>query len=171
MELGPFIRKVHEQLDAAAALGDERTREIAAALSASADAAVRIAILNALSEATGELTDALASGEGNRPVAVTMHLEGEAVRFQVNAPPVEREEPPTPRPDDGDASARISLRLPEGLKSEIEKAAGRAEVSVNSWLVRAASHALRHDSDDSGAGWQARHGGRSANRVTGWVTG
>jgi len=38
-------------------------------------------------------------------------------------------------------SARISLRLPESLKSTVEKAAAREGVSTNAWLVRAIARA------------------------------
>jgi predicted HicB family RNase H-like nuclease len=38
-------------------------------------------------------------------------------------------------------SARISLRLPESLKSAVEKAADREGVSTNAWLVRAIARA------------------------------
>lgn len=38
---------------------------------------------------------------------------------------------------DDEMTARITLRLPEALKSEIEGAAGRAGTSVNAWIVRA----------------------------------
>ena len=37
---------------------------------------------------------------------------------------------------------RINLRLPEHLKTRVEEAAGRAGLSVNAWLVRAATAAL-----------------------------
>jgi hypothetical protein len=40
-----------------------------------------------------------------------------------------------------DLSARISLRLPESLKSTVEKAAEREGISVNTWLVRAIARA------------------------------
>ena len=40
-----------------------------------------------------------------------------------------------------DLSARITLRLPDSLKSSIETAAAREGVSVNTWLVRALARA------------------------------
>jgi predicted HicB family RNase H-like nuclease len=38
-------------------------------------------------------------------------------------------------------SARISLRLPESLKTAVEQAAAREGVSTNTWLVRAIARA------------------------------
>ncbi len=67
---------------------------------------------------------------------------------------------------------RINLRLPEHLKSRVEEAAGRAGLSVNSWLVRAATAAL----DGSGSRSQGRPSQRddwrapsAGQRFTGWV--
>jgi predicted HicB family RNase H-like nuclease len=56
--------------------------------------------------------------------------------------------------------ARISLRLPEGLKVAIEAAATREGVSVNSWLVRSLARAV-----GSGGGGGRRGAG---NRLTGF---
>jgi HicB-like protein involved in pilus formation len=55
--------------------------------------------------------------------------------------------------------ARISLRLPEGLKVAIEAAATREGVSVNAWLVRSIARAV------SGGGGGRRSAG---NRLTGF---
>jgi hypothetical protein len=51
----------------------------------------------------------------------------------------EEPQPVAPHTGDDEASARITLRLPEGLKAGIEAAATREGVSVNAWLVRALS--------------------------------
>ena len=59
MNLADAGQQVRDQILAAAALGDDRTREIAAALSQAADAAVRLAVLQALTRASTELADAL----------------------------------------------------------------------------------------------------------------
>ncbi|MDQ2836535.1 MAG: hypothetical protein M3Y42_10730 [Actinomycetota bacterium] len=167
MELSAFTEQVQQQLLSAAALGDERTREVAAALATTSQSAVRMAILDALAAASAEVTEALyQAGDPRTSAAVTMHLDGERVRFKVSVPPTEDAEPARERPDDGEASARISLRLPESVKAEIEQAAGQAEISVNSWLVRAATTALRGGSS-GGDSWHTSHG----RRITGWVTG
>ena len=42
----------------------------------------------------------------------------------------------------GGKLARISLRLPESLKTSVERAAEREGISVNAWLVRAVAQAL-----------------------------
>jgi len=67
----------------------------------------------------------------------------------------------------GAASARINLRLPDDLKSRVEAAAGRAHVSVNTWLVRAAATVLDADQHQrTGTTFAADESGQ---RFTGWV--
>lgn len=173
MELEPLTHQVHDQLTAAAALGDDRTRDIAAALATTVRSSVRLAILDALTAATGEITDALyAAGNGSASPAITVHLDGaDTVRFTVTGPPAEPAEP-AGRTEDGETTARISLRLSDSLKADIERAASQAEVSVNSWLIRAASNALRGSSSDwSNWTMPGHQHGRGAQRITGWVTG
>lgn len=139
MHLDPHVASVHDQLTAAAALGDDRTREIAESLATAAAPAVRLAILDAISAAADEITSALLDYPGSP--AVTSRLDGDEVRVEVRASAPTEAEPP--RTDDGEASARISLRLSEALKADIDAAAERDGVSVNTWLVRAATAALR----------------------------
>ena len=58
--------------------------------------------------------------------------------------------------EDG-ASARISLRLADSLKDQVEGAAAREGVSVNTWIIRTLARAVTHP---------AR---RSRNRLTGFA--
>jgi hypothetical protein len=167
MQLDDYVQQVQEQLGAAAALGDDRTRELAATLATAAAPAVRLAILAALAAAADEITAALLDTPGAPTVAV--HLDADDIRIAVGTSPTEPAQPS--RPDDGDTTARISLRLSEALKAEIDDAASRSEISVNTWLVRAATAALGATSAGShgASGW----GGRGANshHVTGWING
>ena len=53
------------------------------------------------------------------------------------------EEPTAATPGTDDAfTARITLRLPESLKVQIDVAASREGVSTNSWIVRALARGL-----------------------------
>jgi hypothetical protein len=173
MELDSYVGQVREQLVAAASLGDDRVREVANALAAAALPAVRLAILGALAAAADEITAALLDRPGSPTVAV--HLDpggagdtggagGTDVRIAVTNDAAEESIPP--RADEGDASARISLRLSETLKTEIDSAATSAGVSVNTWLVRAASAALGSMSNGPSGGR-----GASTQHVTGWING
>jgi hypothetical protein len=185
MNLADAGHQVRDQILAAAALGDDRTREIAAALAQAADSAVRLAVLQALTRASTELADALSDAATIRGLTwipeISVQLDGDRLGFAVTA--VEAE-PADSRADTAagtggaagsdrpEATARISLRLTEALKAGIEQAADRADISVNSWLVRVATAALHEDPSRTGAdGWASRQSGRGGKRISGWVTG
>lgn len=58
------------------------------------------------------------------------------------------------------AMARISLRMPESLKGQVDAAATTAELSANAWIVRAVSQALH-------AGTPSKS--RRSRQVSGWL--
>lgn len=166
MQLEPHLAQVPRQLAAAAALGDERTREIAEALATAALPAVRLALLAALSELAEEITAGLLDHPGSPAVAV--RLDGDELGVDIRSLAVA--DPPPARREDGDPNARISLRLSDTLKAEIDAAAEHDGVSVNTWLVRAAAQALRPTTFDSVPGPRSR-ARRDAHHVTGWING
>ena len=125
-----FVDAVRADLEAAAAVGGEALVEAAGRLSAALDASMRLALLDALSEASMELTRQLAAGR------IEVRLAGREVELTYVA------DTPAPSAAEDDASARITLRLPERLKADAEAAAAREGVSTNAWLVRAVSAAL-----------------------------
>jgi hypothetical protein len=182
MNLNDTGQRVREQLTAAAALGDERTREIAGTLAQAAESAVRLVVIEALSRASTELADALTDAATLQGLSwapeISVQLDGERLGFAVavsqpvTGPADTSTSEPVEVADRGEATARISLRLSESLKAAIERAADRAEISVNSWLVRLATDALQakptEPATETHAPW---HGNRGGNRVTGWVTG
>ncbi|MDR1998708.1 MAG: toxin-antitoxin system HicB family antitoxin [Frankiaceae bacterium] len=177
MQIEPYIERVAEQLMASAALGDARTQEIAAALGETAHSAIQLALLQAVSGAAEEITAALFEVGAPGAPTVAAHFDGGELAFRVT---LSEDPSPPPAADEKDATARISLRLSESLKSEIEQAAEREAVSVNAWLVRAARHLLSRSAPGWGAamgGWAgwgpggpaAARGGQ--HRITGWVSG
>jgi len=175
MELQPHLAQVQEQLRAAAALGDERTQQVADALATAALPAVRLAVLNAMAGAADEITAALLDFPGSPVVSVRLDGDDVAVDVHATSPAVDAEEP---RRDDGEATARISLRLSEALKAEIDKAAEQEGISVNTWLVRAAGAALRPGPFGAfGPGFPFNGAGRGRGRsnnphhVSGWING
>lgn len=177
MQLDRHIAQVQEQLRAAAALGDERAREIADALATAAAPSVRLAVLGALTEAADEITAALLDFPGSPAVGVRLDGDQLAVDVHVNEP---GNEPDDTRRDEGEPSARISLRLTEALKADIDAAAEQEGVSVNTWLVRAASAALRPGpfagfgpafGPPFGPGGRGRGRGRGDHHITGWING
>lgn len=168
MDLSPFVDALRRDVAAAAELGGDDARALAERLTGPLESAIRLALLEALTTAADEITRELAPG------SVEVRLRGREAGFVVTppaaepgpapatAPPVDR--PGTPEGDEG-ATARINFRLPDQLKARIEDAAGREGLSVNAWLVRAATAAVR---GDRGAPTESR-APRSGQRFTGWV--
>jgi predicted HicB family RNase H-like nuclease len=177
MQLHEHLAKVQEQLRAAAALGDERTQQVADALATAAIPSVRLAVLNALAGAADELSAALLDFPGSPVVSVRLDGDDVAVDVHPTSAGVDAEEP---RRDDGEPTARISLRLTETLKAEIDRAAEQEGVSVNTWLVRAATAALRPAPFggfgpgfpfNAAAGGRGRGRGSNPHHVSGWING
>jgi predicted HicB family RNase H-like nuclease len=77
---------------------------------------------------------------------VSAQLPSGHVEVRISGQDVEmvyvEEEQAAGAPSGDDASARITLRLPEALKTSVEGAAAREGVSVNTWIVRALARAL-----------------------------
>ncbi|WP_448627423.1 toxin-antitoxin system HicB family antitoxin [Geodermatophilus sp. URMC 64] len=142
MDLSDYVEALRTSLTAAAAAGGEQARETARLLADTMEPAVRLTVTNALSDMAAEVTAALEGG------LVDIRVRGRDPEVVV-VPPVHHEpaeEPEAPDEDAGDddgSVARISLRLPEQLKSRAEAAAAASGVSLNAWLVRAVSGALR----------------------------
>jgi hypothetical protein len=189
MDLGPYLENIQRQLAAAGEAGGAETRAVAERLTAPLDAAIRLALQDALATAAEEITCELAPG------SVELRLRGGHPEFVVVPPSVEVAGPAQPwdfderaaagrtgtgrtgtaalaglsfPPVEGDEGgmARINLRMPDQLKSRIERAAGREGLSVNAWLVRAAGAALDRASPTGGG---RRRGPPGPQRYQGWA--
>jgi hypothetical protein len=62
--------------------------------------------------------------------------------------------------------SRINLRMPDHLKARIEQAAASEGLSVNAWLVRAATAALERTGPPRP---HERRAAQGAERYTGWA--
>ena len=132
MEMARFIQALESDLAAVAAVGDEQTRATAERVLQAIRGSAGLRLLDALGEAALELSAQLPDGH------VEVRLVGQDPALVYVG---EEEAPPEPAADDG-LTARITLRLPESLKTTIEAAAAREGISVNSWLVRALSRGV-----------------------------
>ncbi len=173
MDLTPFVHSVRQELAVAAEAGGEEARALADRLTAPLASAIRLTLLDALSAAAEEITRDLAPG------SVEVRLRAGEAAFAVTLPEADQPadtgyttqtpEPEEPGVDDDSAQVRINLRLPESLKARIEEAAAEEGRSVNAWIVRAATAALRPATrpappPPSGG---SRRGGK---HFTGWVS-
>jgi HicB family len=150
MQLQRFIDALKADLTAVAELGDDTTADAAGRLVFTLQASLGLRLLDALSEAVLELNDKLPAGH------VEVRLTGQDPEFVYVS-----DEPEAPAAAADEAhTARITLRLPEALKGQVEKAAAREGISVNTWIVRALGRT------STSAPTQ-----QSGNRLTGYARG
>lgn len=132
MQLEGYVEALREDLARVAALGDEATARAADLLAGVLESSLARRLQDALTEAALEVSSQLPHGH----VEVRL-VGGEPELVYVDEPGAERVDP-----TEEAYSARITLRLPESLKSKIETTAAASGVSVNTWLVRALTRAL-----------------------------
>ncbi len=182
MDITPYVDSLRRDLVAASEAGGDEVRQAAERLAMALDPSARLALMEAISHAAAEITAELPSG------SVDVRLNGRDLDFVVQGtvpvPPAPPAPPTTPGLDDNEDEgglARITLRIPESVKTKAEEKAGRAGQSLNTWLVnvvRSATNdnAINVDIDLSsipfldgrspfGAGGRSKH----TKRMTGWV--
>jgi len=152
MDLQPYVDNIQRQVVVAAEAGGDEARLLVDRLLSPLDAAIRLTLQDALVAAVEEITCELAPG------SVELRLRGRDPEFVVTAAVAEQSAADLadsddlrtsgkPRnvdvveADDG-AVSRINLRMPDQLKGRVERAAAGEGLSVNSWLVRAATAAV-----------------------------
>ena len=141
MQMAHHLHAIQEDLAAAAALAaDEPTAEAARRLSQALGSSLHLRLLDIVSEAAAELSAAV-------PGRIDVRLAGRDPDLVY----VEEDEEPAPAATTGEdaLSARITLRLPESLKLQIELAASGENASVNSWIIRALARGLESRSTRS----------------------
>ena len=128
MQTAKFVEKLERDLASVAALGDDAVAEAAERLAQALRGSAGMRLVETLGEAALEISAQLPEGH------VEVRLAGpDPELVYVGSQPTE---PPAVPAEDG-LTARITLRLPESLKRELEGAAAREGVSLNTWLVRA----------------------------------
>jgi hypothetical protein len=182
MDLTPYVETLRQDLLVAAEPGGPEAQALAERLTAPLESATRLILLDALSAAAGEITTDIAPG------SVDLRLRGREPSFVVTLPPAEPAyddsaaapgaapgagpggTPGRPGEDDDSAMTRINLRLPQDLKDRVEEAARSSGLSVNAWLVRAATSGLTSGGTggEGPPGWVSR-AARGGDRFTGWV--
>ena len=171
MDLQEYVDSIQRHYAAAADAGGEEARAVAERLFAPLEAAIRLALQDALAGAAEEITTELAPG------SVELRLRGRQPEFVVTLPPADTPSaadaaevagrlpaPPIAEGDEGGV-ARIHLRLPEHLKVRVDETAAREGLSVNSWLVRATSAALERTASPLP---RPRRSPQGSQRYTGW---
>lgn len=140
MDLAPYVEALRSDLYRAAEAAGPETRAHAERLLLALDPAVRMAVMEALSDAAAEITQQL------HAEAVEVRLKGREPQFVVSATqPTESAPAEEAAGDDDDttAVARITVRIPESLKTRAEEAAADRGQSLNTWIVAAIRRAAR----------------------------
>ncbi len=148
MQLDGYVQTLREDLARVAAIGDEQTARSAELLAVALESSLSRRLQEALAEAALELSAQLERGRvevriaGGDPELVYVGDEGSADLDTAEQA----------------LDARITLRLPESLKSRLEAAAATRGVSLNTWLVQTLSRLLE----------QRPSAGRTRHRLTGY---
>ncbi|WP_193608614.1 pilus assembly protein HicB [Nocardioides lijunqiniae] len=180
MDITPYVDSLRRDLLAAAEGAGPEAREIAERLGFALDPAARLALMEAISQAAAEITAEMPAG------GVDVRLSGRELDFVVDTPaPAPTAPPVAPAPpapggeaeEDGGV-ARITLRLPESVKTRAEDAAAQAGQSLNTWLVNVVRSATHHgsinvDIDLSSIPFLGKDpfggGNKPGRRMTGWI--
>jgi hypothetical protein len=131
MNISAILDALRTDVETTAEGGDKKTTEAVIRLGRLLEASVRVQIMDAMSEAASELSQELPTGR------VEVRIAGGDISLTF----VRDQDEPADVPVDED-SARITLRLPESLKTQAESSASQEGISMNTWLVRAVKRAL-----------------------------
>jgi hypothetical protein len=133
MQMAPYVQALQEDLARAASLaGDEAAHEAGRRLAEALESSLQLRLLDVL----GEIALSLNSQVPGRVEVRLAGREPELVYVE------EEEAEPAATGGDDALTARITLRLSDSLKAQIEVAAARESLSVNSWIVRALARGL-----------------------------
>jgi hypothetical protein len=133
MQMAPYVQALQEDLANAASLaGDEAAQEAGRRLAQALEPSLQLRLLDLLSEVALSLNSQV-------PGRVEVRLAGREPELVYT----DEEEPePAAAPADDALTARITLRISDTLKAQVELAASREGLSVNSWIVRALARGL-----------------------------
>jgi HicB family len=150
MKMSLVVEGLRADVISVGELGDDTVAEVAERIAELLARSVPGRMLDLLSDAAAELSAELPEGR------VEIRVAGDDVDLAY----VEEQRDTDPVRDGtsgGELSARITLRLNEGLKNRVEEGAAREGVSVNTYIVRTL---------ERGASAQRTKGGR--NRLHGY---
>jgi hypothetical protein len=170
MDITPHVETLRQDLTRAAEVGGIEVEVAAERLLAALDPAMRLALMDVLSQAAAEISEQLPG------VAIEVRLKGREPEFAVSGAPPQASGPASGaaapdeplETDDGEAVARITLRLPEALKTRAEALAASRGQSLNTWLVAAARAAATGDGPHHHSHGPGRYG-LGGKRITGWA--
>ncbi|MGO0575295.1 toxin-antitoxin system HicB family antitoxin [Ornithinimicrobium panacihumi] len=162
MNLQPYLAAVGEDLSRATALADDHTREVAARVATAVEPALRLALVQALSDAAAQITTQLDGAvvtlrmDGRDPELVVQDLPGTTDGTTDGTSGTQDEQ--------DDDIARVTVRIPEPLKKRAESLAAGADQSLNTWIVAAIRRATTTDRPGTTSSPRSH-----SRRITGWA--
>lgn len=163
MELSEHVEGLRRELAAVTKVGGDQVAQAGALIADALESPVRLMLLDVLSSAADEISGKL--GEA----VVEVRLSAGRPSFAIVPALAEPTDGPAEeaQPEEESGTSRVTLRLPDGLKARTEAAAASEGLSLNAWLVRAASRAL---ADPGGGEPPLRRGTRGpGQRITGYA--
>lgn len=125
MKMSKFTDLLSADLKALGQLGGPDLESAVSRLIPTLAPVLRTRLLEALTEVAGELKEQIPGAH------IQARLDGDEVEL------IYLQDESTSREIPSELNARITLRLPEDLKSRIETAATKEGISLNSWLLKA----------------------------------
>jgi hypothetical protein len=151
MKMSLVVDVVRSDVASVGELGDEVVAEVAERIADLLGRSLPARILELLSDVAAEVSAELPDGRAE------VRVSGDDVGLAyVEDRPVAGGDTET-----SDLTARITLRLSEGLKARVEEGAGREGVSVNTYVVRTL---------ERGSSANRYRTGRAGNRLRGYGT-
>jgi len=153
MQTAQFVESLQADLRELAQLGGEELVQAAHRLEGAVKQAATLRLIEALTQIALEVSSQLPNGHldvrvaGQDPELVYVEEQREQAQAAQTA-------------EDG-LNARITIRLPESLKTALEQAADQEGLSVNAWLVRALQRAV--------SGVTAKGAIRTGKRISGYA--
>jgi predicted HicB family RNase H-like nuclease len=151
MKMSLVVDGVRSDVVTVGELGDDTVAEVAERIADLVGRSLPARILELLSDVAAEVSAELPEGR------VEIRVAGDDVALAY----VEETRAPIGGDGDADLSSRITLRLSERLKAQVEEDAGREGVSVNTFIV----HTL-----ERGASANRHRGSGGTNRLRGYGT-
>jgi predicted HicB family RNase H-like nuclease len=147
MKMSSVVDELRSDVISIGEFGDETVTEVAERIATLLGRSLPARILDLLSEAAAELSSELQDGR------VEIRVAGDDVHLSYvvdeHVPAVD---------SDGDLSARITLRLTEGLKARVEEGAAGEGISVNSYIMRTLERGTLTKRSRTRAGGNRLHG-------------
>ncbi|MER5555401.1 hypothetical protein ABT001_27665 [Streptomyces sp. NPDC002793] len=156
MDLAPFVASLNRAVAAAGTAGGEEAEAFLERFAIPLESAIRLTLLEVVSAAADEIAG------GMKPGTVDVVLRGTDPGFSVTLPvdetthstavgPAPAASAPTPPVGDG-AMARVTLRIPESVKLQVDEVAGLEGLSANAWLARVVTAAVGGAATGPGGG-------------------